>query len=548
MSVTSEYTAEQLAAFAENWAPESRAAMIDYWRKAEQREQIRNRYADVAELASAVDPNFVITPALKLIASKIEVVLRQPRRNLLVTMPPYEGKSTLCAVYAPLRAFQLNPNTKTILATYAESLAIGHSRMCRDVVARHGSGVRDGMTGVEVEDKLGFQVSSSASKVDAWQIAGARGGLTAVGLHGTITGRHADLFIIDDPYKDMVEADSPASRAKVTSWMAAVARTRLSPNASIILIQTRWHPEDLAGEVIAKERKLPARYRTWHHINIPAVSEAGIPDALGREPGVWMDSALKRNAADFEATRREVGDRVWYALYQGSPRNPAGGLFMRSWFELHGEVPEHPVAAVVGIDPADTGKGDATGIIGGYLCPDGTVLLAEDWSGMYTSDQWARQAVILALTIGAREIAMEAYTASTTYAAVLKRAWRDIHKEALDGWTLGEAVTLRARSEQMPFTIFKWRGQANADSVARSSLLRQALETGKARTVATKLAVFEDQAADWQAGQHQPDRIAAGVIAHDRLVAMGSGRLVAASPLTGSKAVPPEWMRRKLTR
>lgn len=556
-STTSELDPEALAALAEKWAPESRAAMVEYLRAAQKRAEIKHRFKDVTELAQAIDPNFVITPALKLIGEKIEVSLTHRRRNLLINVSPQEGKSTLAAQYTPLRALQLNPNCRIILATYAESLAHDHSRTMREIIARHGSNVVDAMTGVEVDDKLGFQLSATSNKVDAWRVANGRGGLIAAGLHGSITGRAADLLIIDDPYKDMQEADSPSQRAKVNDWMRSVARTRLSPQASIILIQTRWHPEDLAGEILEAEKKLAPRYRTWHHVNIPAIAEEGLYDSLGREPGTPMISA--RGERDWEATRRDVGERVWYALYQGSPRNPAGGLFLRSWFDNHMEEPEVPVAAVVGIDPADTGKDDETGIVGGYLCPNGKVLLAEDWSGKFTSDEWARQAVLLALKMNAREIAMEAYSAAETYVTMLKRAWTDIHNEAKQKRAAGGSLTRverRACAESMPFTIYKWRGRANSDAVARSGLMRQAFETGRAFTVPNKLAVFEDEAADWQVGQHQPDRVAAALICHDRLARLIGGQVQVAAPLDepitegstqqGMATVTPIWLRRRL--
>jgi hypothetical protein len=384
--------------------------------------------------------------------------------------------------------------------------------------------------------------------VDSWKISHGRGGLTAVGLHGTIIGRSADLFIIDDPYKDIEEADSQSARAKVANWMRNVARTRLSPRGSFILIQSRWHPDDLAGEIIAKEKLLPPQYRTWHHVNIPAIAEAGIFDSLGREPGTAMISALGRTKAEYEETRRDVGERVFYAMYQGSPRNPAGGLFQRTWFTIRETVPEHPVAAGVGIDPADTGKGDQTGIVGGYLKDNGQIVLAEDWSGHYTSEQWARKAIVLALTIDAREIAMEAYSAATTYEQVLKRMWKIIHKEAVDRFEANmtlDPVMRKALSPQMPFMIYKWRGRAKSDAVARSALLRQGLEVGTTRCTADTMERFVSAACDWQMGQHQPDRVAAAVICHDRLAAKGTGLARAALPGQGMAAAP-EWMRRKL--
>lgn len=457
--------------------------------------------------------------------------------------------SSLCAVFAPIRALQLNPNCRIILATYSASLAEDHSFRCRELIRTHGSGVIDPLTGMAVEDLIGFQLSPMAQKVSVWQVDGARGGMIAVGLEGTITGRAADLLIIDDPYKSMEEADSVAHRRKVDTWLASVGRTRLSPQASMVVIQTRWHPEDMSGKIIAGESEMNQQFKTWRHINIPAVAEAGIPDALGRAPGEAMESARGRTRAEFDNTRRDVGDRVWYALYQGVPRNPAGGLFMREWFEprLTG-TPEDVVATIVGVDPAETGDRDETGIIAGALTAGGKVALTEDWSGKMTSDQWGRKAVKLALTLGAREIALEAYAAADTYVSVLKHAYKAIREEALtalnDGETIDEAQA-HALHEQPPFRIFKWRAGGKVDAVGRASLLRQALETKRCRTVAYRLAVFEDQAADWQAGQHQPDRVSAAIIAHARCVALAGGQMTLAYPLYEPLPVGRESMLRR---
>ena len=801
--------AQALYQGARTWPPDQKAAMLRWLQAAEARARIKTRYRDAAALAASVDSTFNITPALQLIASSVERVLSRPRANLLVTMPPQEGKTSLCSVWTPIRALQLNPNRRIILATYGDALAETHSSTARDIIARHGTGVVDPVTGVPVEDRIGLRLSAKTNKVSAWKVDGGNGGMVAVGLGSSITGRPADLFIIDDPYKNMMEADSASHRRKVDEWFSSVVLTRLSPQASIILIQcmtgdtpvlrpdgtetplgdirpgdeiatyedgalrtstvknwasqgydsiyaitttsgrtvranarhpflvlregvetwvrlsdlrpgdnlistaggtascvpltgatppypaggcacptttrcdgrgatsrspktsdetdicgtdtalasltttacspsrvgcaqavasrpaptiapligrasyasiiamkqdvcaafsamtatsssvapeqpcgcvkvptistdtvvaiepcgvaevfdievertenfianglvshnTRWHPEDLSGKVIEGEAAADKADRTWRHINIPAIAEDGIPDALGRQPGEVMVSARGRTAREFANTRRQVGERVWYALYQGSPRIPSGGMFLRRWFDPHREgPPDHPIASVVGVDPADSGDGDETGIIGAMLDQDGTVVLTEDWSGQMTSDQWARQAVLLALQMGAREIALEAYAAATTYTAVLKRAYHDLHLEAVEKRAGGLDLTPvegRALTSTPPFTIHQWR--AKGDAVGRSALLRQALETGKCRTVEYKLGVFESQACDWQAGQHQPDRVAAALIAHDRLAQLGSGRMTVAAPVTGRSAEAPAWMRRRVT-
>jgi hypothetical protein len=302
-----------------------------------------------------------------------------------------------------------------------------------------------------------------------------------------------------------------------------------------VVHNSRWHPEDLSGSVVAEDDLLNPRFRTWRRINIPAIAEQGIPDALHREPGEVMESTREgRDKAAFEQTRRVVGDRVWYSMFQGSPKNPAGSLFARAWFEPYADPPLAPIATIVAIDPADTGQGDETGIIAASLTTDGSVVLTEDWSGQFTADAWARRAVTLALTVNAREVAMEAYSGTTTYAAVLARAYRAIHVDALTKRHAGvELSTIEARAlhENPPYVVYKWRGAPRIGPVGRSALLRQALETRRARCVEHKLDQFIEDATSWYEGQHQPDRVAAAVIVHDRLAQLGSGRMTMAAPV-----------------
>jgi hypothetical protein len=542
---------------AKDWPAEQRAAMLSALRAAEVRAEVKTKYRHPAEIAMACDPKFVLTPALDMISTAIERVLNSPRPiNLLITMPPQEGKSTTTSVWTPIRALQLNPNRRIILATYADALAEAHSRSARTIIGTHGTDVTDTLTGMKAADKLGLKLAKGANKVSAWSVEGGIGGLVAAGIGSTITGLPADLFVIDDPFKNMMEADSKAHRDKVELWFSTVALTRLAPDASVILIQTRWHPEDLAGKIIAGEKLLPKHERTWNWINIPAIAEEGIRDALGREPGMPMVSARDTPEAkrDFHATRRKVGERTWYALYQGSPRNPAGGIFQRAWFDPRlPEPPMYPVASVVGVDPADSGEGDEAGIVAGMLYTESgqaKVALTHDRSGHFTSEQWSREAVLLALQLGSREIAVEGYTTAKTYTQVVRRAYAAIHKEAVEKRQAGALLTpveQRALPDIPPFTIKPWRGANKADAVARAGGLSQSLETGRCRTVEGALAVFEEEAADWQAGQHQPDRVAAAIIVHDELMDLAGAQMHVAAPINRATAAPPPaWMRRKI--
>jgi hypothetical protein len=540
----------EIDALTRNWSADRKAALLTWLTARTNREALRDRYTHPAHLAQGVDKDYRMTPALELISRSVERVLREPGRNLLVTMPPQEGKSKLCAVWTPLRALQLDPDTRIVVATHTDSLAEDHSNEARDWIKQFGSGVTDPLTGQPVPDRLGLSLSRDRSA--SWRIVGGRGGMVAVGLGSSLTGKPADLLIIDDPYKDMREADSPAHRRKVDEWYRSVALTRLAPGGSVILIHTRWHPEDLAGTVMAEERELPPEERTWRHINIPAVAEEGIPDALGREPGETMVSARGRTPEQFAARRRQVGERVWFALYEGVPAPPSGGLFARSWFDAGriGDLPPRPVSTIVAVDPSESGEGDEAGIIAARLDIGGEVTFTDDLSAPMTSDRWAREAVELALTVGARELAVEGYTSATTYLNVVKAAWRDVRREALEASVAGQDLTpvqaVARQHAQMPFRLHSWR--MPADAVGRSVGLRYAVETGKARVYAHALAVAEEQAVTWQSGQHQPDRVAAMVIAYERLKLLAGQTMTTGDPRQAgqTRKPPPDWLRKRL--
>lgn len=514
----SEQIAELLSERTKNWSPEQRRAMLRTLESAKARRDIVMASEHPAQLAKSCDPSYVITPAIELVSRSIERVLREPRRNLLVTAPPQELKSTLCAIWTPIRALQLHPDWAIMVLTYADGLAEEHSFTLRELIERHGSGAIDSFTGGPIPDKLGVSLMRERNAVGRWRIKEGAGGLVAAGLGATITGRRANLIIIDDPYKNQQEADSDAHRKRVLDTYRSVIQTRLSPGGSMILIQTRWHPVDLAGTILDEQKKRPAHQRTWRYINIPAVSHPGVPDALKRPAsGIWLESARGRTPEEFAETRRSVGERVWFAMYMGVPTPPEGGLFTREWFtntELE-TAPELTLVRGVYIDPAETGENDEAGVIAASLTRDGTVVFTRDVSGPMTSEQWAAAGVDLAVDTEASEIYVEAYTAGLTYVNVVKRVIAERVKALVEypTDTAEECMRLyQTRALLSAIQVKQWRG--TGDAVARSALMRQAFEVGTARVVKGQMDVMIDQAVTWQVGQHQPDRVAAAVIAH----------------------------------
>lgn len=140
-----------------------------------------------------------------------------------------------------------------------------------------------------------------------------------------------NCLIIDDPIKDLEQAQSAVYRERFHRFWQGVAVPRLGPGARAVLISTRWHEEDAAGWLLQHEGRKEDGGR-WTVINIPAQAEED-DDVLGRKRGEYMISA--RGNRDWEGIKKSVGSYVWASLYQGSPAPAEGGLFKRLWWRYH---------------------------------------------------------------------------------------------------------------------------------------------------------------------------------------------------------------------
>jgi hypothetical protein len=481
-----------------------RTQMLKWVKQELAREKSLATHRNAAELAASLDPSFVITPANRLIAEAIEEAIDTRRGRLLITCPPQEGKTTLSAVYGVVRALQKHPEWRVMLACFASGLAEDSSIAARAVISKHGSDAVDPLTQMDGTDELGLALAYDKAAAAQWRIRGHRGGLVAVGLGGTISGRPADLLIIDDPIRGMEASNSPTVKRHVIESFQGDLTTRLAAGAPVILIQTRWATDDLAGWILDREGKLPTEKRRWRHLNIPALSEEGLYDSLGRPPGVWLESARGRTTSDWEETRDDVGSRVFGSLYQGSPSPLEGGLIKKQWLEDHRLTlpPANPEWTVVGVDPCDSGHGDDAGVVAASIGTDGRVAMIADRSAPMTSDEWAKTAVKLAIEVGASKIVVESFATRETYRRVLDEAVTDAnppHSIEIVPWPpIGS-------------------GRGGGDALARSTALLAQLENGKTRLVG-HFPKWEEKATSWNAGQHQPDGVAALTVAHDELL------------------------------
>ena len=273
------------------------------------------RFATPGKLAHFLNHRSVQTPALDLVDEALLEAYETPDSRTMIFLGPQEGKSTRVAEVFPLWVLAQAPDTRIITASYAMSLARRNGRAIRNHIETHG---RD----------LGVAIRPDVSAQSEWQLDGHRGGLYAVGIGGGLTGRAADLMIIDDPHSGMDTAESETYQMRAWDWWTGTASTRLAPGAPVILIMTRWHQMDLAGRLLAAEDG-----HLWNVVNIPAQADhnpdKGESDILGRVPGEYLESTRGRTPEQWEAIKKRAGSRVWNALYQGRPAPTEGGIFKR---------------------------------------------------------------------------------------------------------------------------------------------------------------------------------------------------------------------------
>lgn len=292
-----------------------------------------SRWETPGELAKAIDPHTIQTPALELIDHALVDIEVGRNDRLIISMPPQEGKSTRVTKATPLWMLTRNPERRIAIVSYGADLA-----------QEFGRDIRQMITDNQGEDDtldLGLRIAPDNGAVSSWKLAGHRGGVRAIGLAGGITGRPADALFIDDPISNREQANSKVFRGRAKNFWTSAGSTRLAPGAPVVLVLTRWHDDDLAGWLLEREDK-----DRWHVINIPAQAdhkpENDETDILGRRPGQYMQSARinaktgkQRSPAEWEQIKVQSGSRDWAALYQGKPSPIDGDILKRGWWKYY---------------------------------------------------------------------------------------------------------------------------------------------------------------------------------------------------------------------
>lgn len=301
----------------------------------------------------------------RLLIEKLEALERGEIDRLMVCMPPGSAKSTYASVEFPAWFLGRNPKKSVIAASHTQELAERFGRRVRNIVASE-----------EFSRVFGVGVADDSSSAGRWDTT--KGGeYFAAGVGGSITGRRADLGLIDDPVKSREDADSDRSREKAWDWYVNDFLTRLKPGAKQVVVMTRWHEDDLGGRILERERD------RWTVVEI--AMEAMPNDPLGRAVGerLWPDWFTD----DMVATaKRDV--RAWNALYQQQPASDDGDYFKRDWFTEYDELPQGLRVYAASDYGVTEGGGDYTehGVFG--VDHNGNLYVMDWWRKQASADVW----------------------------------------------------------------------------------------------------------------------------------------------------------------
>lgn len=285
----------------------------------------------------------------QLLADKLQAVESGEIKRLMIFMPPGSAKSTYGSVLFPAWFMGRKRRRNVICATYGSDFAMKIGRRTRGVIKQPHYAKVFGMT-----------VSAESAAADNWIIENGNEYM-AGGIQSGITGNRADLIVVDDPVKNRAEADSETTRNKIWEEWEASIKTRAKPQCRYVIIQTRWHADDLSGRLLPEDwngesgQILCRDGQYWEVICLQA--EATRPDdPLGRPKGemIW-----KEWFDDDHWISARTNLRNWYALYQQIPSGEEGLEFKREWFELYDvkDRPQH-LNVYMTSDHAPSGNGD----------------------------------------------------------------------------------------------------------------------------------------------------------------------------------------------
>jgi hypothetical protein len=291
------------------------------------------QYFDV--FCITVDENYMVPWHVDILTRKLQEVYERVKNNetvrLIIDMPPRHGKSETATKKFPAWVLGKSPDFPIIVTSYSQDLATDFGRQTRDI-----------MNSGNYQSVFDTRLTPDQKAKAKW-VTEKGGGYTAAGIEGSITGRGFKIGIIDDPFKNRQDAETLLMRDKVWTFYKSVFTTRQEGTGNaIIVINTRWHKDDLVGRLLEKQAEDEANheeyYDKWEILKFPAIAEEDefIDGEQTRESGdpLWPE---KYPLAKLLSIKNTVGLYEWTAQYQQEPISSETKEFSKEWFDYYNE-------------------------------------------------------------------------------------------------------------------------------------------------------------------------------------------------------------------
>ena len=335
----------------------------------------RGRQPDLSfvDFAVKVYPFLKLQPFHRVYYQLLDDFAHGRLRKLIISMPPQHGKSVGATTLLPAYLLGLNPDLRVAIASYSAMLASRFNRRVQRILESSEYG--ELFSGTTI--KRGGRPPEYIRTSDEVEIVGHEGGLISVGREGSLTGNRVDCFILDDLYKDAMEADSPIVRANCLEWYTSVVKTRMHNTSQELIVFTRWHDEDLIGELCRREEVVLLRERKdldcippngWAMLNFEALKSSPPCELDPRCEGeaLWEE----QQSRELLAAKRRLDPLRFECMYQGHPATQEGLLYGTQLAE-YDVLPNDIVRRANYTDTADMGDD--------YLC---SISYAVDTDGV----------------------------------------------------------------------------------------------------------------------------------------------------------------------
>jgi predicted phage terminase large subunit-like protein len=412
---------------------------------------------DLSAYAAALWPPFEMARHHRTLIDALERVESGIFDRVMILMPPRHGKSLITSTLFPAWYLGRHPDKSIIASSYGQELASDLGRRVRGFVS-------DPLHRAIFPD---CAISDDSDSVHRFHLTQG-GAYFAVGAGGALTGRGADLLLIDDPIKGREDADSAAVRRSLQSWYESTAYTRLQPGGAVIIIATRWHESDLVGWLLKEHAG-----EGWKVISMPALAETNESWRKEGDP-LWpekfpLDTLIRIKGA--------IGSSAWASLYQQRPAPEEGNIFHRDWWRRYSEAPAQHQRLIFSLDCAyKTGKANDYSVI---------LVMAETKTGYY----------ILHISRGRWE-----FPELKRQAIALADIWKPnsvVIEDAASGQSLVQSLKAETRLPILPV-------KASGDKQSRAHAISPLVESGKVSLPesASWLTDFLDEATAFPASAH----------------------------------------------